>query len=419
MKYKGKKLLILGGAGVHKKIVKAAKELGIYTIVVDNVENSPAKKDADEAWLISFTEVDKIVEKARSVGVDAVINLCVDPAQEPYQKICSKLNLPCYGTQSQMEILTQKDLFKAFCKEHGVDVIPDYSLEDIVNDRVDYPVLIKPNHSRGSRGQSICYTKESAISAFEYAENQSFDGRALCEKYMIGKQDLATAFFVVDGEPYLIKLGDRHMGKKEDGLDRQVICTWLPSSFSEMFEANVLKRVKDMIRSLGVKFGPVFMQGFVDGDTVRFYDPGMRMPGGDYDLILKKATGFDTVKSVIHYSFTGDVRSCFGNPKLSYKLNNKIGILLCFSVKKGTIKKIVGFEGLKNNDKIIYSRLMCEIGDEIMETGDVKQRVAALGALVNNQSELKGLINEIYERVHFLDDLNQDMLVSKFSMLSI
>ena len=44
MNYKDKKLLVLGGAFQHCKLVKEAKELGIYTIVSDYLlpEDSPA-----------------------------------------------------------------------------------------------------------------------------------------------------------------------------------------------------------------------------------------------------------------------------------------------------------------------------------------------------------------------------------------
>lgn len=60
-----------------------------------------------------------------------------------------------------------------------------------------------------------------------------------------------------------------------------------------------------MIKSLGIKFGPVFLQGFVDGNTIRYYDPAQRMPGGDYDVILEKTTGFSTVRSWITFALTG------------------------------------------------------------------------------------------------------------------
>ena len=46
MNYKNKKLLILGGAYLHNKVVEAANEMGIYTIVTDNLPDAPAKKIA-------------------------------------------------------------------------------------------------------------------------------------------------------------------------------------------------------------------------------------------------------------------------------------------------------------------------------------------------------------------------------------
>ena len=183
-----------------------------------------------------------------------------------------------------------------------------------------YPVFIKPSESRGSRGQYICWNHAEAMAASKKAAQESNDGTFLCERYMEGIKDAATAFFVVDGEPYLVKFGDRVLGKEEDNLNRQVMCTLLPSIFSDMFDSNVYDRVKNMIKALGIKFGPVFIQGFIENGTVRFYDPGLRMPGSDYDLMLKAATGFDTVRSMIHFALTGDTKTVYGNIQNCYRL---------------------------------------------------------------------------------------------------
>ena len=111
----GKKLLILAGAGIHSKVVRAAKEMGIYTIVTDYLVDSPAKALADESWLIDIKDVDKIVEKCKESGVDGVLNFCIDPAQWPYLEICERLGFPCYATREQLEILTDKVKFKEYC----------------------------------------------------------------------------------------------------------------------------------------------------------------------------------------------------------------------------------------------------------------------------------------------------------------
>ena len=411
---KGKKLLILAGASVHNKVVTTAKEMGIYTIVTDYLTDSPAKKLADEAWMYDIMDIDGIVKKCREVGVEGVINFCIDSGQLPYLKICKELNLPCIGTDETFSILTNKRSFKEYCIKHNVDVIPEYTYDEIMNDKVEYPIFIKPIDGRGSRGQKVCYNKEEAIKAIEYAKEISWTDGFLCEKYMGGKQDLATAYFVVDGEPYLVKFGDRLLGKKEDGLEKQVICTLLPSKFVDTYEKNVDERVKKMIKSLGIKFGPVFMQGFADGDTVRYYDPAQRMPGGDYDVVLEKVTGFSTVKSWINFAFTGDVKTCIGNPENSYRLNGGVAPLMSLSAKPGTITKISGMEEIAKNPNVIYARQIIEAGNVIPNSGDVQQRVVAFGAYFENRDELENFYKEVFDTYVMLDENGNNMIIRRF-----
>ena len=64
---KGKKLLILGSNAVSCEIVKAAKELGVYTIVTDwnPIEKAPAKQISDEYWNVSLMDYDILVQKIK------------------------------------------------------------------------------------------------------------------------------------------------------------------------------------------------------------------------------------------------------------------------------------------------------------------------------------------------------------------
>lgn len=411
---KGKKLLILAGAGVHSKVVRAAKEMGIYTIVTDYLVDSPAKLIADESWMYNITDVDEIVKRCKKEHVDGVINFCIDPAQKPYQQICERLGVPCYGTKEQFDILTDKRKFKDYCKAHNVDIIPDYTERDIMKGNVDYPIFIKPTNSRGSRGQTICFTKEEAIKGLELARKESSDGGIICEKHMHGYQDIGSAFYVIDGEPYLVKFGDRHLGKQEDNLDKQVICTQLPSTFAPVFIEKVCDRVKDMIRSLGVTFGPVFLQGFVDGDTIRYYDPAFRMPGGDYDIILRESTGFDTVKTLIHFALTGDSKTKFGNPENAYNLNGGTALLLTVTARAGKIAHIEGLNDLLNHPNVVYGRQIIPEGAVIPASGDIEQRVAAIGAYISEKNQIIEFIHDAYRTYKITDENGKDMIVSRF-----
>ena len=98
-------------------------------------------------------------QECKEEKIDGVMNFCIDPAQKPYQEICERLNLPCIGTKESFEILTDKRKFKDYCLKHDVDVVPEYSAEDIESGKVEYPIFIKPTNSRGSRGQQFVIQK--------------------------------------------------------------------------------------------------------------------------------------------------------------------------------------------------------------------------------------------------------------------
>jgi phosphoribosylaminoimidazole carboxylase (NCAIR synthetase) len=129
-----KKLLILGGAFQHEKLVVEAQKMGIYTIVTDNlpVDKSPCKQIADEHWMINIYDVDEIVKKCANENIDGVISAWLDPCQRPYAEICERLGVHAYCNPEQVIKMTDKLVFKEMCKTYGVDVITDYSFDDVV-----------------------------------------------------------------------------------------------------------------------------------------------------------------------------------------------------------------------------------------------------------------------------------------------
>ena len=73
-----KVLLALGAISAMNEIIIDAKKMGYYVIVTDYLKNSPAKKYADETWMLSIDDVDGIVKKCKERNVDGVMNYCID-----------------------------------------------------------------------------------------------------------------------------------------------------------------------------------------------------------------------------------------------------------------------------------------------------------------------------------------------------
>lgn len=399
MNYEGKKLLVLAGAGPHSKVVEAAKEMGIYTIVADYLPasvHSPAKLIADENLMNNIFDVDELVEYGKENEIDGIIAFCIDPTQRPAQKIAEKLGLPAFGTWEQVLALTDKNVFKKLCKNAGVDIIPSYSEEDLKNDVIEYPVLVKPVDSRGSRGAKVCVNKNELTEALPLAKKESTDGGAIIEKYMGVHTDLTISYIVKDGQPTLISLGDRYPGRKEDNLDRQLSCTIQPSRYTRMFLDNVNDKIVDMIKLLGIQNGPVFFQGFEDGNTVRLYDPGLRFPGNEYERIFTKATGLNPMKSIISYCVGGENLDYDGKYEGSYDLNGKVAIQYMINVGAGTIARFDGLDEIAKQPYVLDIQQRHFVGEIIENTGDIKHRAGEISIMVDRD------VDKMVEAIEFV-----------------
>lgn len=410
-----KKLLILAGQDVHRKLVEASMEMGIYTIVADYLENSPAKKIADEALLLSICDVNGIVEYCKSNKINGIVNCCNDLASRVIQQVNDEMGWPNIGTFEQVCTMTDKELFKKACIANDVDIVKEYSEEDVYNSKVSYPILVKPTDSRGSRGSSICNNKQELSSAIEKAKCNSTNGKILIEEYMGGHQELSITYIIISGEPYLLSVGDRHSGRKEDNVDKILSCMIQPSWSIEIYLKNVDDKVKKMLKNIGLKNTVVFMQGFVDGETVKMFDPAIRFPGNEYERIFTKANNINPLKSVITYALTGKMEDYDGKYENSYNLNGMCAVQYMINVRSGTISRIVGIDKIEKHPEIVYVGHKYKIGDTINDTGDVRHRAFDISFLVNrNEKAIDEVIDYVNNNLQILDNNGKDMIVSKF-----
>lgn len=421
-KLSGKKLLIIGGAFQHCKLVEAAKELGVITYVTDYlpVDKAPAKQIADKYYTYNITDIEGIVNLCRQEGIDGVISTSLDACQKPYQQICERLGFPCFGTREQFEILTNKNLFKAYCRKSGVDVIPEYKEADFENKeicqhKVQFPILVKPGESRGSRGQSICDTFEEVSEAIEKARKESSNNEVVIEKYMGQANDFSMTILMLNGKAYPIRTVDRFLGKYEDGLDKLAVGSASPSVFTKLYMQNVHKRVEKLYQDIGLVNAPVFMQGFVDGDTIRFYDPGLRLPGGEYERMFTVAMNKNPLYPFIEFSLTGVVTESMAmfNEDDIWLRNKVVGQILP-ALREGKIAKIEGLDEIRALKGVVAVFDRFTVGDEILPTRNVNQRFCEIAVVAENDLDMKRIVDIVYKTLKIYDENGKDMLVSKY-----
>lgn len=410
-----KKILILGGANQHLKFVEAAKKLGIYTIVTDYLVDSPCKRVCDESLMLNITDIDGIVEFCKANAVDGVVSGFLDPCQIPYSQICEKLNLPCYGTPEQFFKFTNKIAFKELCKKNGVKVIEDFTEEDLFADRIDYPVFVKPVDSRGSRGQTVCYSETEMPLALEFAKKESSTGEILIEKYMGDCDEVQITCFVVNGEIFLERTVDSNRGSADLNLQKVVNCSISPSKYTDIYLENTHANVCRMIKDLGIENGPVFMQGFYKDGDFYFFDPGLRFPGVEFERIYKNVWGIDFAKLLIQFSIDGKFPDDTHIPEAGAKLKGNKAAVMFPVLRAGKIASISGINTMEKDPRCVCHLTRYYEGDEIEWTYNVNQRYSEVDFIGKDIDDLIDVINKYQSTVQVKDDRQTNLFYDKFN----
>lgn len=409
MKEKHNKILILGGVSAHIEFVKEAKKFGLYTIVADYLKDSPAKKYCDKAYNIDIKDIDALYEMCINEKVSAIVCAHIDPAQMPYVLLCNKLNIPCYGTKKQFEILTNKNKFKNFCIENNLDVIPGYSEEDVAKKNIKFPVIVKPSDGRASKGQTICHNYDELNIAIDYAKKCSFSNQYIIEEYFDDAQEFSVSYFYVNGKPNFLYFGDAFTGSTTNNLSNVFTMCYVPSIYSKLYFSKYEKKVLKMFDNLGINNGPVFIEGFIKNDVLYFFDPGFRLLGFSSNLLFSNVSKVSLEKLLIYYAINGKMPDV-SLPEIKYFKKNYVFGAVFPVLKPGKIKGICNIDKIKKLEYVRYCIIRKKIGDIVYDKNDSSRWLGEITFIVGSYQELLYAIQEIQDLIYVFDENGNDMI---------
>jgi propionyl-CoA carboxylase alpha chain len=201
-----KKLLVANRGEIAIRVMKTAQKMGIKTVAVYSTvdRNAPHVKFADEAVWIgespsnqSYLLGDKIIEVAKSLGVDAIhpgYGFLSENAD--FAELAEKNNIIFIGPKSKaIHIMGSKLAAKEAVKAYNIPMVPglDEAITDIgkakeVAGQIGFPILIKASAGGGGKGMRIVENAEEFESqmnrAISEALNAFGDGSVFIEKYV-------------------------------------------------------------------------------------------------------------------------------------------------------------------------------------------------------------------------------------------
>lgn len=411
----GKKLLILGGISPMIEVINRAHELGVKVYVTDYLENSPAKKVADKSFMVSATDIEGVIALCHKEGIDGIYTGNVDLLLPYYARICKRLGFPCYGTEYHFRIMTNKILFKNVCKKNGVPTINDYSEEEINEGKINYPVIVKPIDSSGSRGISICKNKNELSIGIEKALSYSPKKKYIVEDYLTG-DEVVLYYYLQDGNPVFAGMCDRYVNNEQPGVAQLPTSYIFPSRYIDKHLEETDKLIKNMFRTIEMQNGPIFLQAFIHNGVPCLYEAGYRTNGAREQYIIAPITGVSSVDMLINFALSGKMSDVDIEKYIDPKLHGKYACKLSPLIRMGTVSKIIGIKEIEDIKSIVKVVINNDIGATISasQVGTLNQIAYRAFIIDDSAVKLKHTIDLIHENVTFLDIDGSSMMLKYF-----
>lgn len=407
----GKKLLILGATPSEVEIIKRAHEFGVYVIVTDNNPDrsiSVAKNYADEAWDISWSDLDALETKCKECGVDGITAGWSEFRVENTIKLCERLGLPCYCNLYQLEVTRNKRVFKEECILNGVPVVNEYKTPEEVT---SFPVILKPVDRAGSIGISVATNKEELDKAYKYAMDMSVCKDVIIEDYITDAVKIDSYYIIMDGEIVLISTDDV-INAKNNGTDKVIQSGWvLPSRRHAMYEEKVDPAVRKMIKHMGITDGYIFFSGFAnDQGYFAMFEAGFRLCGGYLHNFFAKKGVVNNLDIFIFHALTGSVRDVEWG-------RDKAPELKCATVnlyaKSGTITSIEGFDKVAEIDNCDFILQKAHLGEKCTDDKAILTKIGMYYFCDESAEALNESVKKAYDMINVLDENGEDMLFDR------
>lgn len=253
-----KKIMLLGGLRYLKPVIDAAHKQGYYVITADYLPDNIAHKWSDEYCNVSIIDKEAVLKEAQRLQIDGIMSFACDPGVVAASYVQNQMGLPSFGPFESVEILQNKDKFRAFLAKNGFNV-PQAKGFDSVEAAMQevywspWPVIVKPTDAAGSKGVTRVDRAEDLKPALEYAMAHSISGHIIVEEF-IDKQGCSsdTDSFSEDGKLKFVSFCAQRFDAEATNPYTPAAYSW-PSTFTKEQEEYLTSEIQRLITLLNLK----------------------------------------------------------------------------------------------------------------------------------------------------------------------
>lgn len=293
--------MLLGGIRYLLPVIKAAHEQGYYVITADYFPGNIAHKYSDEYVNVSIVDKEAVLKVARERKIDGILSFGVDPGVVAASYVQEQMRLPSFGPFESVDILQNKDKFRTFLTDNGFNTPKskgfsslDEALSDL--DWYEYPVIVKPTDSAGSKGVTRVDNVEKLKPALESAFEHSIKGKIIVEEFIEKKGCSSdTDSFSYNGELKMVTFSAQRFDENALNPYAPSAYSW-PSTFTIEEETYLTSEIQRLLTLLGMKTSIYNIETRI-GTNGKPYIMEVSPRGGGNRLaeVVRYATGVDMI----------------------------------------------------------------------------------------------------------------------------
>ena len=415
---RGKRLLLLGSS-VWKDLIKSFADYYGVKLYFAGLYPAPLDDIVEEYYRIDTTDPEVMIPFVKEHQFDGVY---MGGSEFIVSHACTWINqlgLPCYCEKEQWDILQDKARFKDLCIEHGLPVVPKFTINPAnISGSVpekEYPVITKPTDGSGSNGFSVCHNAEELEKGYKAAAECSPTGSVICEKF-VNNNGLVVFFTFSKGEMHFVMTEDKTPVKYEKQGSYVAGLFTCPSKSEALFKSLYEKKLRSLFASIGIREGTIWIEIFKDGDNFYFNEVGYRYGGSFSFYSVDYLSGINQFFADLYYATTGDSQ-LYGFKSLIPN-HIKKGLSYCIYAvhcNAGTIAEERGLDELmsKYADKIVFVPHQKNVGDTIIETGSFGQVVCLFHFVYETDDERTRIIKDLQSNYRVLDEDGRNLVINK------
>lgn len=312
---KQKRIMLLGGLRYLLPVIDAAHNQGYYVITADYLPDNIAHKFSDEYCNVSIIDKEAVLKEAMRLQIDGIMSFACDPGVMAASYVQNKMGLPSFGPYSSIEILQNKDMFRAFLRDNNFNAPwakGFASVEEALGDCRFFPLplIVKPTDAAGSKGVSRVDRIEDLRYALEKAMNYSLSGHIIVEEFIETQGCSSDSDCMsIDGKLVFTSFCSQRFDTNAINPFTPAAYSW-PSTYTREQESYLISEIQRLITLLGLKTVVYNIETRIGSDG-RPFIMEMAPRGGGNRLceMLRYATGVDLITTI--------TRAVVGDPILS------------------------------------------------------------------------------------------------------